>query len=150
MSLSSKSKGGILEYPQTIKYPKAFESSLPAGYNGIFDWSFLLPIFQGTKIEPMDIDGLVERYGRILIFETKQPDKDIPSGQVRALEALLRLGRGFVCIMVLYGKSATTIAEMEEWHYRKGRIRKSARKTCDSLYVKERVTSWFKWANRGR
>ncbi|GAI68127.1 unnamed protein product, partial [marine sediment metagenome] len=116
------------------------------------DWSFLLPIFQGTKIEPMDIDGLVERYGRILIFETKQPDKDVPSGQVRALETLLRLGRGFVCIMVLYGKSATTITGMEEWHYikgRKGRISKSARKTCDSLYVKERVNAWFSWANKG-
>ena len=137
-----------MEYPQTIKYPKSFESSLPAGYDGIFDWSFLLPIFEGTKIEPMDIDGLVERHGRILIFETKQPDKDVPSGQVRALETLLRLGRGFVCIMVLYGKSATAITGLEEWHYIKGRIRKSARKTCDSLYVKERVNAWFKWANK--
>ncbi len=135
------------DYPQTIKYPGTFKSSLPAGYDGIFDWAFLLSIFEGTKIEPMDIDGLVERHGRILIFETKQPGKDIPIGQVGALETLLRLGRGFVCIMVLYGKSATTITKMEEWHYGKGRIGKSSRKTCDSLYVKERVTAWFKWAN---
>jgi len=125
----------------------AFKASLPAGYDGIFDWAFLLPIFEGTKIEPMDIDGLVERHGRILIFETKQPDKDIPLGQSRVLETLLRLGRGFVCIMVLYGKSATTITGLEEWHYIKGRIRKSARKTSDSQYVKERVSAWFKWAN---
>ena len=135
------------EYPKTIKYPRAFEASLPAGYNGIFDWSFILPIFEGTKIEPMDIDGLIERHGRILIFETKHPDKDIPLGQMRALETLLKLGRGAICVMVLYGKSAATIIEMEEWHYKKGRIRKSAKKTCDSLYVKERVSAWFKWAN---
>jgi len=138
------------DLPSTIKYPGAFKASLPAGYDGVFDWSFLLPVFEGTKIEPMDIDGLVERHERILIFETKQPDKDVPSGQVGALETLLRLGRGFVCIMVLYGKSATTITGMEEWHYIKGRISKSARKTCDSLYVKERVNAWFRWANRER
>jgi len=95
----------------------------------------------------MDIDGLVERHGRIHIFETKQHDKDVQSGQIGALETLLRLGRGFVCIMVLYGKSATTITMMEEWHYINGRIRKSVKKTCDSLYVKERVSAWFKWAN---
>lgn len=136
------------DLPSTIKYPGTFTSSLPAGYDGIFDWSFLLPVFEGTKIEPTDIDGLVERYGRILIFETKHPDKDIPSGQMRALETLLGLGRGGVCIMVLYGKSATTIVGLEEWHYVKGRIRKSARKPCDSLYVKERVTAWFRWANK--
>jgi len=86
------------DYPETIKYPEAFKASLPAGYDGIFDWSFLLPIFKGTKITPMDIDALVERHGRILIFETKQPDKDVPSGQVGALETLLRLGQGFVCV----------------------------------------------------
>ncbi len=135
-------------YPATIKYPKSFESSLPAGYDGIFDWEFLLPVFKGTKITPTDIDALVERYGRILIFETKQPGKGIPLGQVKALETLLRLGRGFVCIMVLYGKSATAITGMEEWHYIKGRIRKLRREHCDSLYVKERVSAWFKWANK--
>lgn len=135
------------DLPSTIKHPEAFKASLPAGYNGIFDWSFLLPVFEGTKITPMDIDGLIERHGRILIFETKHPDKEILSGQRGALETLLRLGRGFICIIVLYGKSATTITEMEEWHYIKSRIRKSARKSCDSTYVKERVNAWFKWAN---
>lgn len=136
-------------YPSTIKYPKTFEASLPLGHDGIFDWSFLLPIFEGTRIKPTDIDCLVERCGQILIIETKHPGTDIPDGQRIALETLISLGRGSICVMVLYGKLATDIVALEEWYGdKKGGCHKLPRKDCDYEYVIQRVTDWWLWANK--
>jgi hypothetical protein len=30
-----------------IKYPETFDSMKPAGFDGIFDWNFILPAFKG-------------------------------------------------------------------------------------------------------
>lgn len=136
------------DFPSTIKHPDAFISSLPPGHDGIFDWSFLLPIFEGTNIQPTDIDALVERFGRILILETKQPGKDVPLGQRKALETLLKLGRGNICVMVIYGKTDSAIVALEEWHYKKECIRMVPKKPCDFTHVIDRVAAWFKWANK--
>lgn len=136
------------DLPSTIKYPGAFKASLPAGHNGIFDWSFLSPVFEGTKIEPMDIDAMVERHRKILLFETKEPGRQIPQGQVIALEALLTIGKGNICLMVLYGKTKETIVSMDEWFCNKdGVIKKKGLHQCDWNFVFERVKAWFNWAN---
>jgi len=130
-----------------IIYPDTFKAMPPAGFDGVFDWDFLLPAFEGTKIQPMDIDAVVERHGRILMIETKSPNKEIPQGQKITLEALLALGKGKIHIMIIYGKTPDTIVEIEEWHFRNGKIIKGQRRGCDSDFVLQRVTDWFQWAN---
>jgi len=48
-----------------IKYPDTFMDALPAGFDGVFDWDFLITAFAPTKIQPMDIDGIIERKGTL-------------------------------------------------------------------------------------
>jgi hypothetical protein len=129
-----------------IKHPQRFTEASPANFNGIFDWDFLLPAFEGTKIEPMDIDAVVERHGQILLFETKSPGKAIPLGQEITLKTLLQIGRGRIKLFVLYGKTPETIVKMEEWYYDNNGINiKSI--DCNAHFILKRVKSWFQWAN---
>jgi len=129
-----------------IKSQKSFFENLSAGFDGVFDWDFLLPAFEGTKIEPMDIDAAVERHGKVLLIETKSPGKAIPLGQEITLKTLLGIGKGSICVMVIYGKAAQSIVAFEEWHWHNGVI--EVKKTqCESSYVLKRVTEWFRWAN---
>lgn len=129
-----------------IKHPKRFKESNPAGYDGLFDWDFLRPAFNGTKIEPMDIDAVVERHGYFLVFETKKPDKEIPQGQAITLESLVLLGRGRVLVLVLYGKNPEEIEGMEQWAYSGGKVIK-IHKPCNADDVLNKVTAWFNFAN---
>ena len=129
-----------------IKDPERFRKATPANFNGIFDWDFLLPAFDGTKIEPTDIDAAVERHGQILLFETKSPNKDIPLGQEILLKTLLQIGRGRIKLLVLYGKTPERITKMEEWSYANGNINKKLIE-CDHNFVLKRVAHWFQWAN---
>jgi len=130
-----------------IKNPKRFSQAQPANFDGVFDWDFLIPAFVGTKIEPTDIDAMVERHRRILLFETKEPSRQIPQGQVIALEALLTIGKGNIYLMILYGKTDDTIVGMDEWYYKNGAIKQRGFHQCDCGYVVERVSKWFNWAN---
>lgn len=57
---------------------------------GRWDWRPLYGSFS-DHVRPMDIDFLVERNGRFLVFETKAPGVPIETGQRRALEALSRI-----------------------------------------------------------
>lgn len=129
-----------------IKYPQTFEQFRPAGFDGLFDWDFLRPAWLGTNIEPMDIDAMVERKGKILLFETKTEGKEIPVGQKIALERLLVIGRGDIHLMVIYGKDIRSIVAMEEWQFRNDVIM-HPRRACDAGYVLERVSAWFRWAD---
>lgn len=131
-----------------IKYPERFNEATPAQFDGIFDWDFLLPAFKGTKIQPTDIDAVVERHGKFLIFETKAPGTPIPMGQTIMLEALLRLGRGCITVFVIFGKSFDTITDMEEWVLDNGRIVKRLYPDCNHYVVLQRAIQWFEWANK--
>ena len=57
--------------PTTILYPEKFKQSLAAGFDGCFDWSWTDGCFGKTRIKPMDFDGVVERKGNLLVFESK-------------------------------------------------------------------------------
>jgi len=130
-----------------IIYPDRFKEAKPAGFDGVFDWDFLLPAFSGTKIQPMDIDAVVERRGCVLLFEAKDPCKTIPKGQEITLETLLTLGRGRIHLMIIYGKTPDTISAMEEWGFKNGAVTKGKREECNAEFVLQRVTDWFQWAN---
>ena len=137
-----------------IKNPNRFQQARPAGFDGVFDWDFLLPAFKGTKIEPMDIDAVVERKGKFLIFETKEPGKEISTGQRITLERLVLLGRGRIVVFVVYGKTPQQIASMEVWKYfqteggDQGGCRITQYAPCDAAYVLEHTTNWFHWCNK--
>lgn len=58
-------------HPSTIKHHATFERSLPIGFDGVFDWSWTQGHLGQGKITPMDFDGVVERKGNFIVFETK-------------------------------------------------------------------------------
>ncbi len=128
----------------TINYPERFAKSQPAGFDGVFDWDFLKPAFAPTKIEPMDLDAIVERNGRFLVFETKSQEKPIPQGQVITLEQLAKT-RLFT-IIILRCKTQADIRGWECWFCKSNRV---VKRWCDGdanelmLFVKR----WFDKAN---
>ncbi len=128
--------------------PNRFAEAKPANFDGIFDWDFLLPAFAGTKIQPTDIDAVIERKGKLLLFETKEDGKKIPSGQIYTFNALLKLGKGNIHLLIIYGKTKETIKGMQEWYFAKGEIRQTEKVTCDYTTVLARVKKWFAWANK--
>ncbi len=92
--------------PKTIYNEAKFVKSLPAKYDGFFDWEFLNPLFP-NKIEVTDIDGIVERKGNFLIFETKALMAMIPRGQMIMHEKMIMTG--LFTVIHIWGDNA------EEW-----------------------------------
>ena len=90
------------DLPPTVRSPEAFLKSLPANFDGTFDWSWTKGCFGETNISPTDFDGVVERHGNFLIFETKDVGVTVPQGQLRALKALWQ--RGGITLLFVYGK----------------------------------------------
>ena len=131
-----------------IKYQNTFKDATPANYDGLFDWDFLLPAFKKTKIQPMDIDAVIERKGHILMFETKNTGIPIPLGQKITLETFIKLGKEKITIFILYGKTPKTINSMEIWTYKQNTVSKFKTK-CDYKMVLILTTEWFKMANKG-
>lgn len=127
-----------MDYPKTIKNEKAFQESTPPGFDGIFDWSWVMGCFGDTKIMPMDIDGIVERKGNFLIFETKRNGIPVPKGQMITLNRLVEVGK--MTVMIIYGKK---LPERFTIIYPNG-----VKKDYIGLEkAKERVASWFKYAD---
>ncbi len=92
--------------PETVYNKEGFIKSLPANFDGIFDWSWLKGKFP-RGIMPADIDGLVEYNSHFFVFETKGVGVMIPDGQKYTMEALLRTG--YFTIMVIWGDN------VEDW-----------------------------------
>ena len=124
----------------TVLYPARFHQARPAGFDGLFDWDFLKGAF-GPVIMPMDLDGVVERNGRFLVFETKEPGKTIPRGQEISLKALC--ATGIFTIFVIYGKTADALTRMEEWHAKGESIHEPV--TPEMVWA--RANSWFQYVS---
>lgn len=135
----------------TIKYKDKFSQSNSAGFDGLFDWDFLLPAFAGTKIQFMDFDGVVERNGKFLLIETKDEGVPIPTGQRITLQAVLNTG--LWTVTHLEGKSHLDIRAVT--FYTKGMtipaVGAHERRICPATpaYVLAKIRRWFKWANGG-
>lgn len=68
-----------------IRHKERFDEMRPAGFDGVFDWDFLIEAFAPTRIQPTDVDFIVERNGYFLVFETKHADNiEVPTGQTSA------------------------------------------------------------------
>ncbi len=123
--------------PNTIYDEKKFVKSLPAKYDGFFDWEFLNPIFPG-KIEITDVDGIVERHGHYILFETKAPMAMIPNGQRIMHDMMIKTG--LFTIVHIWGD------ECEEWkiYFHNGVAKEGNGK--EDLY--NIVDRWVKYAER--
>jgi hypothetical protein len=105
----------------------------------LFDWSWTQGCFGDKKITPMDFDGVVERKGNFLVFETKNLNVQIPSGQLYTLQALHRLG----CFTILLIHGKTQPERIEVWYPSSTEVKvlhgvDSARQT---------VSGWYTWAD---
>ncbi len=131
----------------TVLYPAAFRRSPAAGFDGVFEWDFLMPAFEGTKIMPMDFDGVVERNRRFLVFETKEGNKPIPDGQRLTLERAVETGPWTV--IVLRAKRPEDVSGWECWYSgRSGRVKKKYEEGDADALVKY-ARRWFLHTPRG-
>lgn len=128
-----------MNLPPTIKHPSGFNHSPAAGFDGVFDWSWTDGCFGSGKITPMDFDGVVERKGNFILFETKNVGVPIPKGQLYTLESAHALG--CFTIMIIHGKTKPESAVI--WL--------PGTKTRQDIIglnaIKEKVSAWYSWAN---
>lgn len=132
----------------TVLHPKRFNEAKPAGFDGVFEWDFLIPAFQTVNplITPMDFDCVVERKRHFLVFETKDFGKVIDQGQVISLENVTH-AKDFT-VIILRGKTAADVNGWEVWRYNpKGHVYKVWEHggAADLVNFCER---WINWANR--
>ena len=121
-----------------IRSPEVFDRYLPAQFDGVFLWDFLKGAF-GPTIEPMDFDGVVERRGSFLVFETKAPGVPVPDGQRITLETLLR-DRRFV--VILCAKDPRHINGWDVWHRSK-----RTHMNGDAAALKAWCAAWYEHKN---
>lgn len=129
----------------TIRNQEAFNNSLSAGFDGVFDWDFLVRAgcFYGN-IQPMDVDAWVERHKRYLLFETKAPMKEVPQGQRWALERLRNAKS--VTVIYIWGKTFTEITKYEIFTSKGQHIEYNGKDAAQKLI--EYVDGWSKWAEK--
>lgn len=142
-----------MNHPNTIKHPDAFDKSQwhivcpycmeTIGFDGIFHWGWTQGCWGKGNIAPTDFDGVVERHGHFLVFETKDIGKDIPAGQQRAFDNLLK-AKSF-CVMKIWGKQEPTHFEFQ-WADRKGLSRKGEGNGVQE--ARDILKQWYEWANR--
>lgn len=132
----------------TVNYPEAFHKSPAAGFDGVFEWDFLLPAFKDVNelIKPMDFDCVIERKHHFLVFETKNFDVPVPRGQLITLESVTR-PKDFT-VIVLRGKTAEQIYGWEVWRW--GASQKVYKTWFDgnSEALMRYAERWINWANR--
>lgn len=117
----------------TINNPQEFVDS-------VWDWGFLDDAFAPTKIKVTDGDGIVERRGHFLLFETKKKGVEIPDGQQYLFDAWVAAGNH---AMIIWGRQSEKRFNIK-WLYQRGELMLMD-KTLDD--IKSIVRKWFQWAN---
>ncbi len=103
----------------------------------LWDWGFLKECFGQTRIEPTDLDGVVERRGNVLVLETKKPGQSIPRGQEILFDALVE--KHSFTILILWGQRNQP-QRMQVW-------KRGDSFPVDEQAVKAYVQRWFSWAD---
>jgi hypothetical protein len=107
----------------------------------IWDWSILAGCFGNTAIRVSDVDGMVERNGRFLFIETKQPHvTTIPRGQMMAYERLMK--RGGAVFFLVWGQPGRP--EMVQVTTQHGTI---PPRPCNLDNLRYLVSLWYQKAN---
>jgi len=134
-----------------IRNMEKFNTWLPAGFDGEFQWEFITWAFNGTKITPMDYDAVIERKGHRLIMETKEKGKKVDLGQAITLMNEWRLG---ATILQISGKCPEEINGY--WLFKEGGWTfNDAVMNKEKTFVKAEwmdisylVHRWYHWANK--
>jgi hypothetical protein len=87
----------------TIHNRERFLGSLP-------DWAFFDGCFGTTRIRPTDIDGCVERNGKILFLEHKGPGAKLSEGQRRLFRAMQKCGHTTIVFWGALGDGGLVIS----------------------------------------
>lgn len=88
----------------------------------------------------MDFDGVVERRGQFIVFETKEPGTPVPIGQLYTLQALHRLG--CFTVVIIWGKLEPEAAEV--WY--PGTTAKE--RLLGREAIRGVVQRWYDWADK--
>lgn len=134
------------DHPSTIRNPEKFDNSPAAGFDGIFDWSWTDGCFGKTKISPMDFDGVVERHGNFLVFETKEAGAPIPSGQRRALREAYEIG----CFTVILIQGKTRPETVQAWcqpGFKNQLDMSEFKPVSDINKLRKFVSDWYEYAD---
>lgn len=107
---------------------------------GLWDWKILEGCFGNTRIMPTDCEGIVERNGYFLYFETKSPGANVPEGQRIFIKSLVATGK--FTVFILWGrKNQPERVQVYTRHT------EHAPESCDVQRLRKLVTSWFRFAN---
>lgn len=124
-----------------IRYREAFQRKPSAQFDGEWDWDFLEGAFP-RGIMPMDFDGTVEIGGHFLIFETKDPGREVSAGQMMALKRQTLLDDRSL-VLILWGKKGT-----EEFNcVRNGELRWDRPQPTDDQQIFRICKEWADWAD---
>lgn len=137
-----------MSLPDTIKHPETFLKSPAACFDGVFDWSWTQGCFVTGNIKPMDFDGVVERKGNFLIFETKGIGVPIPTGQMFTYESAYRLG--VFTIVFIEGKARPEKAKVWCQQGFKCSVKMLEHKETDAARMKSFVSDWYKFADANK
>lgn len=138
-----------MSLPATIIYPKAFQESLPPGFDGVVEWQWMIDIEKmvspKSRITPTDIDIAVERKGHILFFETKEMGVKVGFGQLE----LLRVATGNKQrAVILWGSKDSKVQNWQRWAHRfDGRWSKAS--SCSNDDVHHFYEAWRRCAEHG-
>lgn len=136
----------MIDLPATIKHPETFANSPAAGFDGVFDWSWTQGCFGPGKITPMDFDGVVERRGNFIVFETKGVGVPIPDGQLFTLEAIHKLD--VFTVVFIHGKTAPE--ELKVWcapGFKSGVVMAEF-KPATTEKAHDFVSDWYQYADK--
>lgn len=137
------------DLPPTIKHPETFKNSPAAGFDGVFDWSWTDGCLGEKNIKPMDFDGVVERKGNFLLFETKGIGVPIPKGQMYTIESAYRLG----CFTVMFIEGKEKPEKIKAWcqpGFMNGKKSKNHSDVTDIENAKTFVKAWYQYADNNR
>jgi hypothetical protein len=132
-----------------LKYRTAFEGSLPAGFDGEFNWDWMRNLFP-RGIMPMDFDGVIEIGGHFGVFETKDYGVPIPKGQYHTLS---RLGAEWYVFFIEGKDSPLTLRKMNRGRWRLDRKWVASIEEAQVWEgvedISQEIARWAKWADRG-
>lgn len=132
--------------PATVKYPETFNNSPAFGFDGAFDWSWTQGAFGAGRITPMDFDGVVERKGNFILFETKGAGVPIPKGQMFTFESAFKLG--VFTIVFIEGKNAPEFAKVWCAAGFKNSLKMEVHAPTDAQRMANFVSEWFEFADK--
>ncbi|MCB0185752.1 MAG: hypothetical protein KDE31_15900 [Caldilineaceae bacterium] len=107
---------------------------------GLWNWDPISEVLPG-KARVGDIDGCLERRGKLLMLETKAPGAAIPTGQAIMFDNLRKTG--VVSTIIIWGRQNQPEA-MEI--YAQNQICPKRPATMDD--VRAAVRQWYTWASQ--